>query len=83
MSVNLDMKGDDILILTRIERWCKENNTSIAALEKKCELGNATIRGWETRSPRVDSLQKVSEVTGIPIEELIGSQERASQKLTN
>lgn len=61
------------MILARIEQWCKENNTSIAALEKKCELGNATIRGWETRSPRVDSLQKVSEVTGIPITDLIGN----------
>lgn len=59
------------MILARIEQWCKENNTSIAALEKKCELGNATIRGWETRSPRVDSLQKVSEVTGIPMADLI------------
>lgn len=64
------------MILERIERWCKENNTSIAALEKKCELGNATIRGWETRSPRVDSLQKVSEVTGIPIAELIGNSKK-------
>lgn len=64
------------MILARIEQWCKENNTSIAALEKKCELGNATIRGWETRSPRVDSLQKVSDVTGIPIEELIGKSKK-------
>lgn len=64
------------MILERIERWCKENNTSIAALEKKCELGNATIRGWEIRNPRVDSLQKVSEVTGIPITELIGNSKK-------
>lgn len=64
------------MILARIEQWCKENNTSIAALEKKCELGNATLRGWETRSPRVDSLQKVSDVTGIPIEELIGKSKK-------
>lgn len=61
------------MILEQLEKWCKENSTSIAALEKKCELGNATIRGWETRSPRVDSLQKVSEVTGIPITDLIGN----------
>lgn len=61
------------MILRKIEEWCKENNTSIAALEKKCELGNATIRGWETSSPRIDSLQKVSEVTGIPISELIST----------
>lgn len=59
------------MIFERIEAWCKENGTSVAALEKKCGLGNATIRGWETSSPRIDSLQKVSDATGIPIEEMI------------
>lgn len=59
------------MIFEKIEFWCKENGTSVAALEKKCGLGNATIRGWETCSPRIDNLQKVSEVTGIPIAELI------------
>lgn len=59
------------MIFERIETWCKENGTSVAALEKKCGLGNATIRGWETSNPRIDSLKKVSDVTGIPLEELI------------
>lgn len=58
-------------MLERIEKWCKENNTSISALEKRCGFGNATIRGWGDSIPRVDKLQKVSEVTGIPISEFI------------
>lgn len=61
------------MIFKKIESWCKENNTTISALEKKCGLGNATIRGWSDSIPRVDKLQKVSEVTGIPIAELIDS----------
>ena len=61
------------MILEQIEKWCKENNTTIAALEKKCGLGNATIRGWDEAMPRIDNLQKVSEVTGIPIAKLIGN----------
>lgn len=61
------------MILERIEQWCKENKTSVAALEKKCGLGNATIRGWGDSSPRIDTLKKVSEVTGIPISELVES----------
>jgi len=44
---------------------------SISALEKKCKLGNATIRGWEKSSPRLDNLQKVSDFTKIPISELV------------
>ena len=61
-----------VLNFAKIEQWCKKNNTCISALEKKCELGNATIRGWETSNPRLDNLQKVSKVTGISIEDLIG-----------
>lgn len=62
-----------MLLLERIEMWCKENGTSISALEKKCGIGNATIRGWGDSSPRIDTLKKVSEVTGIPISELAES----------
>lgn len=61
------------MIFKRIESWCKENGISVSALEKKCGLGNATIRGWETSSPRIDSLKKVSDFTGIPINELAGN----------
>lgn len=61
------------MILERIEQWCKENKISVAALEKKCGLGNATINKWSNSMPRVDTLQKVSEVTGISIAELLGN----------
>ena len=54
-----------------IKTWCKENKTSIAALEKRCGLGNTTVRAWENSTPRVDTLLKVSKETGIPIEKLI------------
>lgn len=64
-------KEGDILVLERIEKWCKENGVSVSALEKKCALGNATITRWNKSMPRVDTLQKVSEVTGIPITELL------------
>ena len=58
------------MLLKKIEQWCKENNTSIAALESQCGLGNATIRGWDKSKPRIDSLISVSKVTKIPLEEL-------------
>lgn len=59
------------MILERIERWCKENNTSIHALEQKCGIGNATIARWDESIPRIDTLRKVSAETGIPVNELI------------
>lgn len=58
-------------MLEVIKKWCKENNVSISALEKKCDLGNGTIGGWDKSTPRVDNLMAVSKVTGLSIDELI------------
>lgn len=52
------------MILKKIEELCKENNISIARLEKECEIGNATIRGWEKSSPKVENLKKVADYFG-------------------
>lgn len=71
MERQIIWREEGYILLERIERWCKENNTTIFALEKKCGLGNATIRSWATSSPRMDTLMKVSDAMGIPVEELI------------
>ena len=59
------------MILERINQWCKENDTSIHALEQKCGIGNGCISKWDESIPRIDSLRKVSGETGIPVGELI------------
>lgn len=63
-------------MLDKIKKWCKENDTSISALEKKCGLGNGTIGGWEKSTPRVDSLMSVSKITGLSLEELINTENK-------
>ncbi|MDD4843185.1 MAG: helix-turn-helix transcriptional regulator [Anaerotignum sp.] len=60
-------------MLEKIKAWCKENDTAISVLEKKCGLGNGTISGWEKSVPRVDSLIAVSKITGLSLDELIGT----------
>ena len=55
----------------KIEAKCKEKGITISALEKAVELGNATIKGWEKSSPRVDNLKKVADFFGCSIDELI------------
>ncbi len=56
------------MIFERVEALCKEKGISIARLEKECHIGNATIKGWEKSSPRVDTLNKVAQYFGVPIE---------------
>lgn len=60
------------MLLERIKALCEEKNMSIAALEKTAGIANATIRGWDKSSPRIDTLQKVATVLGCSIDDLIG-----------
>lgn len=59
------------MILENIERLCREHNISISALEKTVGLANATIRNWNTSSPRVSSIKAVADYFGVTLDELI------------
>ena len=56
------------LILEKVDELCKEKGISISRLEKECGIGNATIKGWDKSIPRADTLKKVSDFFGKPIE---------------
>lgn len=56
------------MIFNIIENLCKERNISIAKLERECEFGNGTIRGWSKSDPTVSKLKKVASYFGKPIE---------------
>lgn len=59
------------MILERIKELCREKHISIAGLEKEIGIGNGVIRNWDKSSPRVDTIKKVAEFFGVPVEKLI------------
>jgi len=59
------------MLYDRIEALCKEKHMSIAKLERKCELGNATIRGWKYSDPRASYLKKVADELGVTVDSLL------------
>lgn len=59
------------MIYEQILALCKEKHISVARLERECGLGNATIRGWENASPRVDLLKRVADYFGVTVDDLI------------
>ena len=61
-------KGGDKLIYKKVEAVCKEKGISIAKLEKDCDIGNATVRRWDKSFPRINTLKKVADYLGKPIE---------------
>ena len=68
------------MIFDNISRLCKEKGISIAKLEKESGLGNATIRGWASSSPRVENLQAVAKVLECTVDELLKEGGGVNQK---
>jgi len=71
------------LLFDKIDNFCKKNNLPLYLFERKCGLGNGTISGWKTASPRIDSLQKVAKEMGITVDELISSPKGGSRDAKN
>ena len=59
------------MLFNKISQLCAEKGISIFKLEKECKLGNATVRGWDKSMPRIDTLQRVANYLGVPIEKLL------------
>jgi transcriptional regulator with XRE-family HTH domain len=63
------------MVIDKVREYIKLNNLRISTFEKKCGLGNGTVRGWVNGNPRVETLEKLEEATGIPVAEWIKKEE--------
>lgn len=64
------------MIYSKVVHYCSENNLSISAFEKQCEIGNGTISRWNPElekpsKPDIATLEKISKVTGITLADLV------------
>ncbi len=55
------------MLLEKISKLAKEKNISISQIEKECNLGNGTIRGWDKSSPSIFNLKKVADFFNLDI----------------
>lgn len=62
------------MLYEKVLEYCTKNDISLSAFEKECGLGNATIKGWKSSNPRIDSLQKVAKRMNVSIEELLADE---------
>lgn len=62
------------MIYENVKQLCDSNGISIRKLEQDIGLGNATIRGWQWKYPRIDTLIKVSEYFGVSLDVLTGGE---------
>lgn len=59
------------MLFENIKALCKDRGITISKLEKETGLGNATVRGWEQSSPKVDKLKKVADYFGVTLDDLL------------
>ena len=54
-----------------VKQEAEKRGLSIRQVESKAGLGNGTIKGWETSSPTLDTLEKVANVLNLDVTTLI------------
>lgn len=59
------------MLYEKVATLCRNNNLTIAKLERKCKIGNGTVRGWKNSSPSIENLKKVADYFNITVDELI------------
>lgn len=50
---------------------CSERNLTVASLERKLNLGNGTIRKWQSSTPTLENAVKVAQFFGVPVESIL------------
>lgn len=62
-----------------IYRLAKERGISIKALEEAAGLGNGAIGKWRTLKPNLGNLEKVANVLGVSVIDIIKESEKESK----
>ncbi|MCR5174638.1 MAG: helix-turn-helix domain-containing protein [Oscillospiraceae bacterium] len=59
------------MIYENILKLCRKAGIPVSKLERECGLGNATIKGWENGSPRLDRIKPVADYFGVTVDYLM------------
>jgi transcriptional regulator with XRE-family HTH domain len=62
------------MLYERIKELCRQNGTSISALEKDCGFGRGSISKIDKHKPSNEKLQKIAEYLGVTVDQLTGVQ---------
>lgn len=62
---------DENNIYVNVIRLLTDRGKPVSWLEKEAGLGNGVIAGWKESFPRVNNIQKVANVLGVKLEDLI------------
>lgn len=69
-------------MVERIKKLCKEQGTTITALQKRLGFGNGTIRRWDENRPGIDRVKLVAEALHVSPEYLLTGTEKSPETIT-
>ncbi len=62
------------MLYERIKELCKQNGTTISALEKDCGFARGSVSKIDKHKPSAEKLQKIADYFGVAVEALTGVQ---------
>lgn len=59
-----------MVVVENIEKFCGNQGITVKEFERRCNLANSVVGKWRrgVASPSVKTLQRISEVTEVPME---------------
>jgi len=59
-------------LVEKIKALCEAHELTFAALERRLDFGNGTIRKWDNATPSGDKLVKVADFFNVSVDYLLG-----------
>lgn len=66
-------------LVEKIKSLCDDRGITFAALERRLDFGNGTIRKWDNATPSGDKLARVADFFNVSVDYLLGRNEDDSQ----
>lgn len=59
-------------LVEKVKALCEAHELTFAALERRLDFGNGTIRKWDNATPSGDKLAKVADFFNVSVDYLLG-----------
>ena len=62
-------------LVEKVRALCDSKELTLAALERRLDFGNGTIRKWDNATPSGDKLAKVADYFNVSVDYLLGRED--------
>ena len=70
-------------LVEKVKALCEAHELTFAALERRLDFGNGTIRKWDNATPSGDKLAKVADFFDVSVDYLLGRDADETKHILN